>query len=317
MTTVCVTGASGFLGGHVVRVLLEKGYNVRATVRDPNNEEKVAHLKALPGQERLSLFQADLLTPNSFDEAIQSCDGVFHTASPYFRGTSKEEDFVPPAVQGTLNVLDSIKKVASVKKIVLTSSMAAVGFDGGAKPAGHCYSDKDWSIEDYMREKGFWYALSKTLAEKAAWNYIEQLHQQGRSIELFVINPTLIIGPMLQSSLNASLEPVQEILNGEKTEIPNSSMGFVDVRDTAVAHWLVYEKGTPGRYVCVNKAHPYSEWYAAIRSAAKDPSLVPTKLAEGDPKPPMQFDTSKLLDLGWQPTDLITSLTDTVKCIQK
>lgn len=222
-------------------------------------------------------------------------------------------DFVPGALNGTLNVLKSAASNNDIKRIVLTSSMASVAFNGGALPSDHVYSEKDWSSEEYMRSSGHWYALSKTLAERAAWDFVEEQNKSDRGLELVTINPTLVTGPMLQSTVNASNDLVKQILDGKKEEIPNSSMGFVDVRDVASSHVLAYEKGTHGtRYICMTAAEPWKKWYAALRACAKDPSKIPTKLSEDAAKPPMQFDNSKLTDLGWSPVDLDTSLRDTV-----
>ena len=179
--------------------------------------------------------------------------------------------------------------------------------------------DKDWSIEEYQRKIEAWYALSKTLAERLAWDIVEAEKGKGRNIELLVINPTLVLGPMLQKSMNASNEVIQNILEGKKDEIPASCMSFVDVRDVADAHVLAYEKGVPGtRFICMAGAHPWREWYDIIREAAPEKaSNIPTTVASGEQKPPMKFDNSKLTDLGWKPLDIKTSLVDTVNSISQ
>ncbi|KAG9407326.1 hypothetical protein AC1031_002054 [Aphanomyces cochlioides] len=124
---VCVTGGSGFLGSCCIKLLLERGYRVHTTVRDPANAAKVNHLKGLPGaDDRLTFFQADLLTEGSFDGAIQGCSVVLHTASPFFMKNQSREGLVHPAVQGTLNVLRSVARTPGVRRVVLTSSSASV-----------------------------------------------------------------------------------------------------------------------------------------------------------------------------------------------
>lgn len=143
LTTVCVTGASGFLGSYVVKLLLErKTYFIHATVRDPSNISKVQHLLDLPGASaRLKLFRADLLEPRSFDEAMAACVGVFHTASPFFLKNQTEANIVVPAVEGTKNVLESIKRSSgTIKKVILTSSTAAVYATFGELPPEHVYT---------------------------------------------------------------------------------------------------------------------------------------------------------------------------------
>ena|SRR3990167_1074707 len=121
-------------------------------------------------------------------------------------------DLLKPAKEGTLNVLRSVAKAPSVKRVIVTSSVAAIAYNGGRLPSDHVYSGADWSHEDYLREKGFWYPLSKTLAEKAAWDFIKDLKASGREITLATVNPTLVVGPMLQSTLNTSSEFVKSLL---------------------------------------------------------------------------------------------------------
>ncbi|KAG9407329.1 hypothetical protein AC1031_002057 [Aphanomyces cochlioides] len=148
---ICVTCGSGFLGSYCVKLLLERGYRVRATVRDPTNEKKVAHLKALPGaKERLTLFKANLLEEGAFDAAIKDCLAVLHTASPFFLNNQTRENLVEPAVQGALNVLRSAARTPSVRRVVLTSSGASVYVHFGTKPADHVFTEADWSHQELM-----------------------------------------------------------------------------------------------------------------------------------------------------------------------
>ncbi|KAB1204912.1 Cinnamoyl-CoA reductase 1 [Morella rubra] len=146
--TVCVTGASGYIASWLVKHLLQRGYTVKASVRDPNNPKKTEHLLALDGaKERLHLFKADLLEEGSFDSLVNGCEGVFHTASPVaFNVTDPQAGVVDPAVKGTLNILRSCVKASSVKRVVITSSMAAVFFSGKPLTADvvldeTCFSD--------------------------------------------------------------------------------------------------------------------------------------------------------------------------------
>ncbi|MCI27978.1 cinnamoyl-CoA reductase 1-like, partial [Trifolium medium] len=129
---VCVTGASGYIASWIVRFLLHRGYTVKATVRDPNDPKKIDHLLKLDGaKERLKLFKANLLEEGSFDSVVEGCEGVFHTASPFYHDVKDPHtELIDPALKGTLNVLNSCAKSPSLKRVVLTSSIAAVAYNG-------------------------------------------------------------------------------------------------------------------------------------------------------------------------------------------
>ena len=141
--TVAVTGASGFIGSWVTRALLERGYRVHATVRDPSNERKVGHLKTLPHQDRLHLFAADLLTDGAFDEAFEGCRWLCHVASPVLlHAKDPQKEIIFPAVKGTTNALRAAQRVGTIERIALTSSIAAVaGNDQGDRPL----TEEDWN----------------------------------------------------------------------------------------------------------------------------------------------------------------------------
>ena len=165
--TICVTGAGGFIASWLVKYLLERGYNVRGTIRgDPP-----AHLTSLPhAKERLTLYKADLLTPGSFDHAFAGCDGVFHTASPFFFQTKDpENELLKPAIEGTLSVLNSAYNTPSVKRVIVTSSTAAVMI--GNYDTNHEFVEDDWSDAELLKMTKQWYLLSKTLAERAVWDF--------------------------------------------------------------------------------------------------------------------------------------------------
>ena len=172
-TTVCITGGSGFLGAMTVKVCLERGWIVRTTTRNPIKHEE--RLKSLvpSASSNLTIFQADLLQPESFNEAFQGCDVIFHTASPFFLAGANEQNVVEPAVQGTRNVFDAAK-VANVKKIVLTSSTAAIYGWYGKHEDGHVMTEADWSDEDALIQAGNWYSVSKQRAEQLAWQRAEE-----------------------------------------------------------------------------------------------------------------------------------------------
>ncbi|KAI3425571.1 Epimerase domain-containing protein [Psidium guajava] len=173
---VCVTGGAGYIASWLIKLLLQSGYTVKATVRDPNNSRKTQHLLALEGaKERLQLFKAELLEEGCFDSIIDGCGAVFHTASPVvFSVSDPQAELMDPAVRGTLNVLKSCAKVPSVKRVVVTSSMASVMCNG--KPlTSDVVVDETWfSDPAFCEESKLWYMLSKTIAEKAAWGFAKE-----------------------------------------------------------------------------------------------------------------------------------------------
>ncbi|XWS75658.1 hypothetical protein CRYUN_Cryun01aG0110000 [Craigia yunnanensis] len=253
---VCVTGASGFIASWLVKQLLQRGYTVKATVRDPSDAKKTQHLVSLDGaKERLHLFKAELVDEGSFDSIVDGCQGVFHTASPVFLSAADPQaEIIGPAVKGTLNVLKSCAKVASIKRVVITSSLASVVHNG--KPmTPDVVVDETWFSDPLLCEEGKrWYPLSKTLAEEAAWRFAKD-----NGIDLLTINPGVVFGPLLQPALNSSSGVIINLTKGENT-FPISTCTFVDVRDVAYAHIQAFEDPSAcGRYCLVERAVPFSE----------------------------------------------------------
>ncbi|XP_021910971.1 cinnamoyl-CoA reductase 1-like [Carica papaya] len=240
--TVCVTGAGGFIASWIVKLLLEKGYTVRGTVRNPD-DPKNAHLRELEGaRERLTLCRVDLLDFGSLKEAINGCDGVFHTASPV---TDDPEQMVEPAVNGTKNVILAAAE-AKVRRVVFTSSIGAVYMDPNRGP-DVVVDESCWSDLEFCKNTKNWYCYGKAVAEQAAW---EEAKEKG--VDLVVVNPVLVLGPLLQPTVNASILHVLKYLTGSAKTYANSVQGYVHVRDVALAHILVYETPfTSGRYLCV------------------------------------------------------------------
>jgi len=254
---VLVTGITGFLGSHVGKLLLEKGYKVRGTVRDKKNEKKLAPLKSLPKYETLELVEADLLKPESWEEAVKDCDYVMHVASPFPTKTPKNEDeLIKPAVQGTLSVLKACAKYGKVKHVVVTSSVAAVM--SGGKYAKNEYTEDDWSVLDSVPA----YNKSKQLAEKAAWDFVKSLDAEHK-FKLTTINPGFIFGPALINTDFSSGDVIRQILTGDLIALPKMHNAIVDVRDVALAHVSAIElPNTDGqRYLCVSKDHL---WFSDI-----------------------------------------------------
>jgi dihydroflavonol-4-reductase len=259
---ICVTGASGFIASYIIRELLGVGHTVRGTVRGLKEGNKYEYLTSFPeAAERLFLVQAELLTKGSYDEAIAGCEYVIHTASPYvLDAKDPQQDLVDPALKGTLNVLQACAKAASVKKVVLTSSVAAV-FDEPI--SGHVYTEKDWNETSSLTRNPYFY--SKTMAERSAWDYIEK---EKPAFELVVVNPGVVIGPSLVPSLNTSNQILRDILAGTYPMVMSLSWGFVDVRDVAHAHVLAMEnENAKGRYVCTGEILSMDEIVNILREA--------------------------------------------------
>jgi nucleoside-diphosphate-sugar epimerase len=234
---VLVTGASGFIALHTIKQLLEKGYRVRGTVRSLKDVKKNEPITSLPGaSERLELVEADLNNPTSFIPAVAGVEYVLHIASPYVLNvTDPQKDLVDPAVNGTLSVLQAAYDAGTVKRVVLTSSCAAISdsFD-----SSKVYTEADWnSLSSLTRNP---YYFSKTLAEQAAWKFVSE---KPDKFDLVVINPFIVLGPSLvPSQVNESVHFYKQLLNGEMgVGGVDLYFGIVDVRDVALAHIVAME----------------------------------------------------------------------------
>ena len=232
MKTVLVTGGTGFVGIHTVLQLLQQGYNVKTTLRALHRKNEILDALVEGGItnfEHLSFFEADLTSDGSWHKAVEGCDYVLHVASPFPLGEPKDEnELIIPARDGALRVLKAAK-AAGVKRVVLTSSFAAIGY--GMKKKGYVFTEADWTDENAPIMA---YIKSKTVAEKAAWDFV---NTEGEGLEFTVINPVAIFGPMLGTITSASLEGViKTIVDGHVTESPAFTFGVVDVRDVAAIH---------------------------------------------------------------------------------
>ena len=224
-----VTGGSGFIGSHCILDLLRAGYRVRTTVRSPDREATVRELLGAESADALSFATADLTSDAGWGEAVSGCDFVLHVASPFPLGPPKhEDDLIVPAREGALRVLAAARD-AQVKRVVLTSSFAAIGY--GKPPGQKPFTEEDWTNPDGEGVSA--YAKSKTLAERAAWDFIER---EGGGLELAVVNPVGVFGPALGSDFSTSLQLVKRLLDGAMPGIPRVAFGIVDVRDVADLH---------------------------------------------------------------------------------
>jgi len=244
---VCVTGASGFIATRIVELLLARGYRVRGTVRSVGKAKELAPLRALPGAaERLELVEADLLTRGAYDAAVAGCEFVMHTASPYvLDAKDPQKDLVEPALEGTRNVLGACAKAGGVRRVVLTSSMAAITDE---PESDRVLTEADWNDKSSLDRNPYYY--SKTVAEREAWRIVKE---EAPGFDLVAVNPFLVVGPSLGAGLNTSNQLFVDLLKGTYPGIMNITWGFVDVRDVALAHVLAMEtKAASGRYVCAN-----------------------------------------------------------------
>ncbi|MGI5214001.1 SDR family oxidoreductase [Plantactinospora sp. CA-290183] len=229
---VLVTGGSGFVGAHCILRLLQQGYRVRTTVRSLRREPDVrAMIEAggvAPGK-ALSFAVADLTRDDGWSDAVADCSYVLHVASPFPANAPRREDeIITPAREGTLRTLRAARD-AGVRRTVLTSSFAAVGY--GHRDNGRVFTESDWSDPDGAPMTA--YAKSKLLAERAAWDFVDR---EGGGMELAVINPVGIFGPALGPDYSLYIELIEQLMNGAMPALPRLSYGVVDVRDVADLH---------------------------------------------------------------------------------
>jgi nucleoside-diphosphate-sugar epimerase len=235
---VMVTGATGYVAGWIIKKLLEEGIAVHAAVRNPEKKETLRYLDALAAKSKgtIRYFKADLLTEGSYDEAMKECELVFHTASPFTsRIKDPQKELVDPALIGTKNVLGSANRTGSVKRVVLTSSCAAI--IGDAKDClgypGGIATEAQWNTTSTVEHQP--YSYSKTVAEQAAW----EISKVQDSWDLVVINPSFVIGPGINpDATSESFSLVRQMGDGSmKSGMPSFYIGVVDVRDVAEAQY--------------------------------------------------------------------------------
>lgn len=232
MSIVLVTGGSGFIGSHSILQLLAAGHQVRTTVRNLARESEVRTLLKAGGTDpgdRLRFFAADLEKDAGWAEAVAGCEYVLHVASPFPATVPKDEnELIVPAREGALRVLRAARN-AGVKRVVLTSSFAAIGY--GHKPQAAPFNEMNWT--DPNGEGVTAYVKSKTLAERAAWDFIAK---EGNGLELAVVNPVGVFGPVLGADYATSILIVQKMMDGAVPGCPRVYFGAVDVRDVVDLH---------------------------------------------------------------------------------
>ncbi|PWA37178.1 bifunctional polymyxin resistance protein, ArnA [Artemisia annua] len=313
---VCVTGASGFIASWLVKLLLARGYTVPATVRSLGDPKKTEHLLALDGaKERLSLYEAKLTEDGSFDSAVSGCVCIFHTASPVqFIVDDPQAQLIDPAVKGALNVLKSASKVPSLKRVVFTSSMAAVVF-GAKVPVFGDMVDETWFSDPLVcQQKNLWYQASKTMAEDAAVKF-----SQENGLDLVSINPGYVIGPILQPTLNMTSKGFMNLIEFGKEVFPDGVYRLADVRDVAMAHILAFENPkASSRYCVVGNVIQSSKIMKIVDKLY--PTLDHSKRCkEGKSLEPLIYNVSrvKVESLGVEFTPVEVSIKDTIESLKE
>ena len=272
MEKVLVTGATGFIGLHCIKQLLDRGYSVNGTLRSQDRQTEVVDSleRNNTPTRHLSLFEVDLNRDSGWDSAIRDCNYVLHVASPFVLTDEDEDFFVKPAVEGVQRALKFSKK-HNVKKVILTSSFAAIHETLNNRQES--FDEEDWSNPN---KPGIsFYAKSKTMAELAAWEFMEM---ENPDFSLTVINPVLVMGPSLSKDVGTSNSLVKNMINGSVPGTPKIHIGIVDVRDVASAHILAMESSSAdGERIIVSEKELWVHEVAAILRDAgfnKTPKVV-------------------------------------------
>ena len=252
---VVLTGATGYLGSQILRILLERGYEVRITSRNTTKTLGENWLKPFLKEynDKLSVHHGDLLEDGSFDKVMDGAKGLSHAASPFKIEGIKDpvKELIEPAKKGTRNVIQSAEKANTVESIVVTSSVAAAYGDAVdiRMHEESVFSEKHWNVTS--NEKHQPYSYSKTEAEKEAWRL-----EEGKSWKLSTINPGFIVGPSVTDRDDStSIQMITNMLNGKfKQGVPDLYFTMVDVRDVAEAHVKALESDAKGRFICTNQS---------------------------------------------------------------
>jgi nucleoside-diphosphate-sugar epimerase len=258
---IMVTGANGYIASWLVKMLLEAGNTVHATVRNPEDKQKVGHLEEIAANSAgtLTFFKADLLDAAAFDAPMQGCEIVIHTASPFVARNIKaaENQLLKPAKQGTLHVLEAANRVESVKRVVLTSSVVGVYGDAiDMTTAGKsAFTEADWNFSSSATHQPYNY--SKRIAEELAW----EVHDKQDRWKLLTINPGVVFGPALGTTQSESVHMMRDFGNGMLLlGAPDMELGMVDVRDVAKAHILAaFTPEASGRHLTVSDSITYMD----------------------------------------------------------
>lgn len=279
MKKVMVTGGTGYIGAWVVKYLLEEGSSVHITVRDKSNQDKFKYLEDIAENTdgELKVFEADLLIPSSFDTPMIGCEEVYHLASPFVINNIKDaqKQLVDPALKGTQNVLNSVDKTETVKKVILTSSVVAIY--GDAKDMQDQgldeFTEDQWNNTSSITHQP--YSYSKVLAEKEA----QRTHDLQNRWSLSIINPGFVMGPSLSDNTSStSIGFMKDLISGkQKMGVPQLNFAMVDVRDVAKAHLLVAKKESSGRHIISNSSISMLEMASILKNKFGDKYALPVK----------------------------------------
>jgi nucleoside-diphosphate-sugar epimerase len=339
MTRVLLTGGSGFIAAHVLEQLLKRGHSVVTTVRSQDKADKIKSAHSSYGKDKLeTVIVEDIAKEDAFDKVVKSdppFEAVIHTASPFhFNVTDIQKELLDPAVIGTTGILKSIKKSApEVKRVVITSSFAAIINPSKGNWPEHTYSEEDWdplTHEEALENPTAGYRASKTFAEKAAWDFVEK---EKPGFTIATINPPLVFGPIVHylnslSALNTSNERFRNFIQGQlkgAKEIPPSGVHiWVDVRDVAQAHVEAMERSEAGskRFFVVAGYYSNRELLAIIRKNFPEyKEQLPAEDATGGDYPPapgiFKIDNSRSKDvLGLKYRSLEEAVVDTVRSLK-
>jgi nucleoside-diphosphate-sugar epimerase len=277
LAPILVTGATGYVAGSLVKTLLDKGHTIHAAVRDPHSEEKLRYLNALAAQSPGSIryFKADLLNPGSYAEAMAGCELVFHTASPFTSDVKDPiKELIEPAQLGTRNVLEEANRTPSVKRVVVTSSCAAIYGDNAdlaATPNG-TFTEDIWNVTSSVSHQA--YSYSKTLAEREAWEIV----QKQQRWDLICVNPCLVMGPGINPhATSESFNLMKQFGDGTlRRGAPRMGIGVVDVRDLAIAHErAAFTPSAKGRYIIAGHNTDLADFIPILRKQYGDQLPIP------------------------------------------